>query len=81
MTRLPLSPVEAQSRLLELVNRLDGLRCPDPGVETIAGTEDGATVSVSVWHEPDVPVRTRLIELLRDAFPESEVISAPDIAA
>ena len=76
-----LSAVEAQTRVLELVNGMDDLLRPDPVVETIAQTEAGATVTISVWHEPDAPLRTRLIGRLRDAFPESEVTSVPDFAS
>lgn len=79
ISKLPLAPVEAQRRVLELVTGLDGLRMPEPVVETIARTETGTTVSVSLWHAPEAPIRTRLVASLIDAFPESEVTSAPDI--
>lgn len=81
LSGVPLGAVEAQRSVLEVVTGLEGLRRPDPIVEAIARTEAGTTVNVSVWHEPDVPVRTRLVALLVDAFPESEVTSAPDIPA
>ncbi len=80
VTALPLAAVDAQRQVLALVSSLDDLRRPDPVVETIARTESGTTVTISVWHDPDVPIRTRLIGALQDAFPESEVSSAPDIA-
>lgn len=80
LTKVPLAAVEAQARVSELVATMGDLRRPDPLVETIARTEAGSTVTVSVWHDPDVPVRTRLIGTLGDAFPESEVTSVPDIA-
>jgi len=81
VTKVPLPAPEAQRRVLELVTGLHHLHRPDPIVETIARSETGATVTISVWHDPDVQIRTSLIGALQDAFPESEVTSAPDIAA
>ena len=81
VTKLPLAAVEAQRQVRDLVNELGDLRRPDPVVEAVARMEAGTTVTISVWHDPDVPVRTRLIGALQDAFPESEVSSAPDIAS
>ncbi len=81
VTELPLSAIEAQLHVRAIVEALDHLRRPDPIIETIAQTDAGTTVSVSLWHDPNVPVRTQLIGSLRNTFPESEVTSVPDIPA
>ncbi|MDQ3695155.1 MAG: mechanosensitive ion channel family protein [Chloroflexota bacterium] len=53
--------------------RVDGASDQSPVIEIVRSTEDGASVSVTLFHPPGEEMSARVLTRLRDAFPKADL--------
>lgn len=78
LINLPGPSGQAESKVKDVLATVNGILSPAPEIMTVGVSENGVSVAIDLWYAPNYPVRSEVIALMREAFPESEITSVVD---